>query len=221
MTDTNAFEAIRQGDVATLEAILTRDPDQAHGREAGISALLTALYHRQASAAESIRSVLRSTGVDLDLFEAAAIGDAARVRAILADEPDLVGAHSADGFTALHLACFFDRLETCEVLLDAGSSVADAAHNPSAVQPLHSAAAARSADIVRKLIAAGSDVDAAQQGGWTALMAAAMHGDRGMVMALLAAGADPTRRSDDGKTAADLADPSVADLLASPRHGRP
>jgi ankyrin repeat protein len=51
----------------------------------------------------------------------------------------------------------------------------------------------------------GADVDARQQAGWTALHAAAQHGDTDLAELLLSRGADPRLRSDEGKDAMDLA----------------
>jgi ankyrin repeat protein len=51
----------------------------------------------------------------------------------------------------------------------------------------------------------GAEVDARQQAGYTALQAAAIHGDEELSDLLLSRGADPALRSDDGKSAADLA----------------
>jgi ankyrin repeat protein len=214
MATPSIFDAIRAGDLPALENLLTAEPGQAEARDKGISALLTALYHGQPVAAEKIRQTLRSTGTGLDVFEAAAVGDCDRLRALLGADPARARAFSADGFTALHLACFFNQPDACRLLLDAGAPVAVAAENLSRVHPLHSAAAVPSAEIVTLLLEHGAAVDSTQHGGWTALMAAAKHGDRASVAALLAAGADPGARSDDGSTAGELADPAVADLLA-------
>jgi ankyrin repeat protein len=57
------------------------------------------------------------------------------------------------------------------------------------VQPLHSAVAARNAEIVRLLIAAGADVNARQQDDFTPLMAARQNGDAEIEQMLLDAGA--------------------------------
>jgi ankyrin repeat protein len=49
-------------------------------------------------------------------------------------------------------------------------------------------------------------VDDRQHGGYTALHAAAMHGQDDVVDLLLARGADPSVRTGDGKSAADFAE---------------
>jgi len=70
------------------------------------------------------------------------------------------------------------------------------------LRPLHSAAAAGSSPLVARLLAAGADPDARQQGGYTALHSAALHGREDLVGALLASGADPKIDNGEGRTAA-------------------
>jgi ankyrin repeat protein len=58
------------------------------------------------------------------------------------------------------------------------------------VQPLHSAVAARSREIVAALLVAGADPNARQEGGFTPLMAAEQHEDADLVRLLLDHGAE-------------------------------
>ena len=196
------FQAATGGDLDRLAEILRDDPAQAGARDPnGVSVLLHAAYHRQADAARLLREA--STG--LDLFEAAAFGDAPRLQELITTDAESVRRVSGDGFTALHLAAFFARSEAARILLDAGADPAAEAGNPSRVTPLHSAAAARDAVLVELLLKRGAHADAVQHGGWTALHSAAKHGDTALVEALLAHGADPAQAADDGRLPADLA----------------
>ncbi len=68
------------------------------------------------------------------------------------------------------------------------------------------------------LLAAGADLDAADDRGRTALMIAAERGHAGIVGALLAAGADAGRQDNDGNTAIALA--SQEDVRQAIRAGR-
>ena len=63
------------------------------------------------------------------------------------------------------------------------------------------------------LLREGANPDAQQQGGFTALHAAAQHNNAEMAKALLDAGADVSLRTEDGKTAAEMAGPDVLELL--------
>jgi ankyrin repeat protein len=72
------------------------------------------------------------------------------------------------------------------------------------VAPIHSAAAGKLA-VIRLLIEHGADVNARQEGDWTALHEVAANGYDELVDALLSAGADPASTSATGQTPADLA----------------
>jgi len=199
---TDIFSAVSAGDLDALRAMLAADPSLARARNAeGLSIVLHARYRFQLDAL----AALLATGPVLDIFEAAAVGDTARVAALLAADPALALAYAGDGFTALQLAAFFGQPEAVRVLLAAGADVAAVAHNPMRVQPLHAALAGRHAAVAAVLVAAGAPVNAAQHGGYTPLHEAAEHGDRALVELLLAAGADRTLTRDDGQTAADVA----------------
>ncbi len=195
------FAAISADDRAQVTKLLAADPNLAHIRnQAGISALLQARYENKLE----IVAMLRQSGGDLDIFEAAALGDAARLRALLANDHELVKVQSSDGFTPLHLACFFGQVEAAEALLQQG---ADAnAVSPNRIAVIHSAAASRNAALVKLVLQAGANPDLQQQGGYTALHEAAMHNSVERAQALLDAGADPAIRSDKGLTAAEIAE---------------
>lgn len=196
------FASIRAGARAEVEAALATEPGLATAHDAaGVSALLWACYTRQAGVLEVLRARVPAPA----FHEAAALGDLARLEVCLAAEPALRDAASPDGFTALHLAAFFAHPAIAERLLALGADPNVVAANPTRVTPLHSAVAARQVAIVRALLAHGAAPDARQQQGWTALMAAAQHGDEALAGLLLEHGAEPALASDDGRTAADLA----------------
>jgi hypothetical protein len=60
-------------------------------------------------------------------------------------------------------------------------------------------------EAIRTLVAAGADVNAANEFGFTALISAAQQGELEAVRTLLALGADPTAKTTDGLTALDWA----------------
>jgi ankyrin repeat protein len=203
---TEFFDAVRSGDLGVVDARLRDDASLASARnEGGISALLWAYYNGQPLVAER----LLASGVELNIFEAAAAGDLARTRALLAQDPSLVDACSPDGFSPLGLAAFFGRPEVLKLLLNEGADPDAPSRNAMRVTALHSAAANRepalSLRMVETLLRAGANPNARQHGGWTPLQQAAAHGRAEIVALLLSHGADRTMQSDDGQTAADKA----------------
>ena len=201
-TPSEVVSAAQSGDIEKLRALLRDNPSLASARDAsGVSALMHAHYRRQAGAAD----LLLSAAASLDIFEATATGKADNVSAILETDPDAAKSWSADGFTALHFAAFFNRPEIARDLIRHGADVAAVARNPMKVTPLHSAAAAHSGQIVRLLLENGARPNVSQDGGWVPLHQAAQIGDQAMVKVLLQHGADPQLRNNDGKSAAEIA----------------
>lgn len=204
------FAAIHDNDQVRVEQFLAAQPELARARnQNGASALMQARYEGRRELVE----LLRSRAGELDVFEAATLGDLPRLRALLANDATLAKTFSGDGFTALHLATFFGQPEAAEELLRAGADPNAMATNPMKVAVINSAAASGRADLVKMLLLAGADPNARQMMGHTALHAAAAHDNVEMAQALLEAGADPALRNDEGQTASDKAGPAVAELL--------
>jgi ankyrin repeat protein len=208
------FTAITANDKERVAQLIAAEPGAAHARNAGgISALMQARYENRLE----IVDLLRPAAGELDIFEAAALGDVARLNKLLANDGELVKARSSDGFTALHLACFFGQMEAAETLVRHGAD--SNAVSPSRIAVIHSAAASRNAALLKLVLGAGANPDAQQQRGYTALHEAAMHNSVERAQALLEAGADPAVKSDAGQTAADMAvqngNREVVELLSS------
>ncbi|HET7699254.1 MAG TPA: ankyrin repeat domain-containing protein [Candidatus Limnocylindria bacterium] len=195
--------AVKNGDRETVERMLAADRALARARdESGTSVVLLAHYHNE----PAIGALLATARDDLDVFEAAAAGDAGRLQALLASDPALANATAPDGFSPLGLAAFFKREAAARVLLDHGADPSAPSQNAMKVTPLHSAVAdGGNTAIAKMLIAAGADVNATQRHGWTPLHGAASTGDVEVVRLLLARGADPHATHDGGLTALDLA----------------
>jgi ankyrin repeat protein len=133
--------------------------------ESEVSDLRQALYRGDRDAADA----LLAEGVAVNVFDAAALGDVAYLRWLLAADPDLAHDWSADGFTALHFAAFLGGANVVRVLIDAGADVSAVARNEMLVQPLHSAAALGDVVACDLLLDAGADPNAPQQGGFVPL----------------------------------------------------
>src|SRR3954470_2410566 len=203
--EADLFAAIDAGDEEAVARILAADPDLAGARDAdGVRATMHALYHARRAVAEG----LARARPQLDVFEAAALSRAGRVRDLVTADASLSRARSPDGFTALHYPAFFggaEAAETSRALLEAGADVNARSANDFSVMPLHSAVAGNHEDVSAVLIDAGADVNAKQRHGWTPLHGAAQNGGIATVERLLAAGAYPAARNDDGRSATELA----------------
>ncbi|HEX3622097.1 MAG TPA: ankyrin repeat domain-containing protein [Acidimicrobiales bacterium] len=181
------FEAMQAGDADGVRKILADDPGAADARDDnGVSAVRSALYAQR----QDLADVVLEAGPELDVFDAASVGDTDRLTALLDADPDLVNAWSSDGFTPLHLAAFFSRGDVVRLLLDRGAEVGAVARNDMKVQPLHSAVAAQSTEIVAALLVAGADPNARQQDDFTPMKAAEEHDNTDLVRLLLDHGAE-------------------------------
>lgn len=205
MQNDEFLKAVQAGNAIAVRRFLDDTPSLATTRDAtGVCALMHAVYRRHAPVVD----LIRAAHPQLDIFEAAGVDDSARMHELLRTDPGLVNARSADGFTALHLACFFGEVEPVRALLAAGAEITAASNNPMQVMPLHSAASARNLPAVRALLDHGAPVNAKQQKGWPPLHSAAQNGDAEMYHFLISRGADPNQPNDDGITTAQLAEKS-------------
>ena len=196
------FEAIRAGDRAKVDELLSSDATLLAAKdEKGLGAYVAARY----SGRNDLAALLLEKGVELDVFAACMAGAKERALQLIGQSPELVKAYSNDGWTPLHLACFFGQPGIVEALIEKGADVRARATNPTQNTPLHAAAAGRSKEAVRALLEHGADVNARQEGGWTALHAASQNGDVEMVRLLIAGGADVKIRADNQQNAMDLA----------------
>jgi ankyrin repeat protein len=165
---------------------------------------------------------------DLDIFEASAVGDSARVTALLRDLPHLVNSYSPDGFHPLGYACFFGHGELVDVLLAYGANLEAPARNAMEVRPIHSAVAHADPAVAlllsRRLLDAGASPNVTQQRGFTPLHEAALRGHVELVRLLVSHGSNPEVRNAQGKGAIDLARENghsdVAELLLRAQTGK-
>lgn len=165
--------------------------------------ILTALYHGKDDIATAI--LKREPG--LTVFEAAAAGDAARVREIVGRDKTQPNAVAPDGYSPLGLSALFKRRDVVRYLLEAGADPRPASRQ-GGFTPLHSAVATETAssdsEIVRMLLDKGAHPNARIQSGSTPLHTVAFIGAGACLDLLLKHGAD-RGKNNDGKTAAAIA----------------
>ena len=126
-----------------------------------------------------------------EFHEAVTAGDAARVKEMLRQDPDLVSLPDEnDQFLAppLCLAAIAGDIEMARILLDAGADVDLGDVDEST--PLHVAALNRHPEMVTFLLEKGADINRRDKNGGYALSFAASGGDPAVVQTLLDAGAD-------------------------------
>ena len=208
------IDAATQGDVAKVKEMLQADPSLAQSRdENGLSVVLKATYYGQRDVVEA----LLASGVELNIFEAAATGQTARVRALIEEDPALVNSYSPDGFAPLSLAAFFGHEETVDVLLAAGAEVSAPSRETMKLTPLASALATGHNQIARTLIEPGAHVNAQGDSDVTPLHTAAARGNIEAATLLLEHGADLNATTTDGKKPITYAEernhPEMVDFL--------
>jgi ankyrin repeat protein len=193
-------DAIKAGDATKVVALVDADPALAESSENGVRPVLLALYYGKPELAQIL-----AARTALTFAEACAMGDSARVEALLAADPSLLNARTEDGFPPLGLAIFFGQGALARALIERGADVNAAAHNAQRVAPLHAAAAVQDRATIELLLARGADPNATQQMDYTPLHGAASRGDIEIATLLLAHGADRHAKGSDGATPADVA----------------
>jgi hypothetical protein len=201
------LKSIQTGATAEVAGQVQADPTLAAWRDPqGVSALLWAVYCGQALVRDFLLARLAAGRIALDIFEAAAVGDEAQLRSLLAAEPGLSNTFSGDGWTALHLAAAFGTPMAVSTFLAAGAQIDAVSRNPQRNQPLHAALAlGKNTETIRLLLENGAPVNAVQAGGFTPIFSAAIANRKDLVELLLANGADPLIKNDAGKTPGDFA----------------
>jgi ankyrin repeat/protein kinase domain-containing protein 1 len=141
-----------------------------------------------------------------DFFQAAVLGDTARVQALLDHDPTLALRHSERGSTALHLAVHHGRFEVVQLLLASGARI-EARSGPAGLHrtPLHEAVLMNQVEMAHLLLWHGANVQARNALGWMPLHLAVARGSAIMVRLLLADGAPADVRDGSGQTALQLA----------------
>ena len=199
------LDAVKKGDRDSVEKMLRADPTLLGARDAnGTSALLLSYYYGKAEIANS----LLTRQPDLDMREAATVGDADRIRQLAAKDRAPIDAFGEDGFHPLGLAAFFKRPAVAKILLESGASV-KMASRPAGFTPLHSAVADDAGpvtkELVKMLLDAGADPNAKSATDGTPLHTAAFTGNVAVIAMLLEKGADASAPDKKGHSPLDVA----------------
>jgi len=160
------FEAIRAGDRDQMSALLSADPTLLGAKdEKGLGAYTAAKY----SGRNDIAALLLERGVELDIFAACMAGARERAVELIGRQPELIGSYSHDGWTPLHLACFFGQPALAETLIELGADVN--ARNNAGETPIFTTLVCEAIPI---LIAHGTDLTIRNNKGQSAPKAATL-----------------------------------------------
>jgi ankyrin repeat protein len=188
---------IRTGNNSYLEKSLRENPSLVDCKtDQGISMLQYAAYCRNTGAVDLIKELVSQ----LDIFEAASVGDIQWLSTHLNTNPELLNSYSVDGFTPVGLACFFGQYDTVKFLISKGANISAASNNHFKVTPLHSACAVSHYKLAELLLENGADVNAKQLSGVTPLHSAAHHGQTKLASLLIEKGADVNAKMETGHT---------------------
>ncbi len=154
---------------------------------------------------------------ELDIFDAALVGDERRAAALLAADPGRATALHPLGWRPLHFASFGGKTEVAKLLLAKGAVLDERAKNKFENTALQTGLLCGEADAVKLLLEKGANPNVRQNEGFAPMHLAAELGRTDLVELLLAHGASVNPRSDKGEsplgTAVRLKRNQVADLL--------
>jgi ankyrin repeat protein len=207
--------AAGNGQTPALQALLEARPDLELQADNGKTALGFAVSQGHAAIVKVLlgagsRTEVKDNDGDLPLIQAARRGHTQVVAALLEGRA-AVNARDSNGWTALMTAAMMGHVDIVDRLLrsKADTSVKEAGTGKTALILAAGFPAiierARGEQTVQALILGGADVNAGDNEGFTALMAASTMGHGGVVPILLKAGADVNAATRNGRTALSYA----------------
>lgn len=159
--------------------------------------------NRRSVGKKKTAEILLNAGAHYDVFTACARNDAARLRELLNQDPQIASNPDAYGSTPLHWAARSNALECVRELL--ALKVELNAMNRSKRTAVQWAAEKNSAESIVLLAKAGADLDTSDGKGRTPLHRATFEGQVEAAEALIGCGADVTLVNKKGKTAFEIA----------------
>src|SRR5438034_10297804 len=149
------IEAVKRGEVSKLRDLVKANPALLSSRtKRGLSPVLVAIYSGQKVAAANLIAM----GADLDIHDAAATGRLDRVKALVARDPSLANAVSAEGFAPMGLAAYLGHEEVVEYLVSKGAEV-NSTSGTTGFTALTGAVNSRHTRIVDLLLQHGAEVN--------------------------------------------------------------
>lgn len=194
--------AVNDNNVQAIQQIAAANPALANASgQNGLPLLMNAIYQRKTAVVDAFLAA----GAEPDVFAAAALGDLARLQALAEVWPGYLNLFAKDGFTPLQLACYFNQETAALWLIEHGADVNAVAKNTMKIAPIHATATHGNLAILHALLEKGAEVNAAQEGGYTAVHQAAHRNNVPMAELLLEFGADPHQPDANGQSALQLA----------------
>lgn len=156
------LDAVRSKNLDKVKHLLEIDEKLKNAKsEDGKTAVLMTAYYR----ANEIKELLLQKGAELNLYEAASVGNIARIKEIIGEVPKRINSHSFDGYTPLGLAAHFGQEEATTYLLSYGADInlkgSDGKLNNT---PLHASIAGNHINIVRILLKNCAEIDSQCEG---------------------------------------------------------
>ena len=187
------------GHQEAVKILLSHGADVNAKTEYGYTPLDIAIRHGY----KNLWTLLLPRSGDLDIHEASAVGDVARVRALLDENIKLVDCGKRSAWeTPLRWAVRNNQKEVVELLLNRGAS---ADGSEATGTPLMEAAENGYWDIVRLLLDRGANINADDGSGYTTLHKAVRRGRYDVVALLLERGANANARGKCGVTPLEYA----------------
>jgi uncharacterized protein len=179
------IRAVSVGTNGLVYELVAASPELVHATDSeGNTALHVAICRRR----YDIASFLVKKGAVIDLHSAAALGDIDTTFRHLKARPEGVHEKTAAGWTALHLACYYDHPKVVAILLSFGADVN--ATGPSGhCTPLHLAVAGDCAPAVAQLMHHGASPNARDAAGFNAVQISVLTAHEHICRILLDSGA--------------------------------